>query len=246
MSSKILLELFAGTRSISKAFEKHGWTTYSVEWDKKFENITLYADISELTADQVIYICGGRPTVIWASPDCTTYSIVGLHNHRKKILGKITPISDYAKFCDKTNKHLLELIEELKPDYFFIENPRGALRKMPFMLDLEKRGLMKRYTVTYCQYGDFRQKPTDIWTNYPEPGFKKPCNAGDKCHQATPRGHPELGTRSLKDRALRATIPPLLCDYIATICDQQPIVKQRSITDYFRAAVLDKNLRGYR
>ena len=59
MSSKILLELFAGTRSISKAFEKHGWTTYSVEWDKKFENITLYADISELTADQVIYIYAG-------------------------------------------------------------------------------------------------------------------------------------------------------------------------------------------
>ena len=231
----ILLELFAGTRSISKAFEKQGWTTYSVEWDKKFTDISLYADISTLTADQVIELCGAAPTVIWASPDCATYSVAGIGYHRRVILGKITPISDYAKFCDKTNTHLLELIAELKPKYFFIENPRGALRKMSFIRERERTGFMKRYTVTYCQYGDFRQKPTDIWTNHPDPCFKKPCKQGDKCHEASPRHNWKTGTQSLRGSMERARIPPDLCDHIVKICTGEPTINQHKLTDFLGA-----------
>lgn len=40
-----VLELFAGTRSICKAFEARGHEVFSVEWNKDFENIDLYADI---------------------------------------------------------------------------------------------------------------------------------------------------------------------------------------------------------
>ena len=50
----IVLELFAGFRSIGSVFEERGHKVYSVEWDRSFENISLYADVGTLTADQVI------------------------------------------------------------------------------------------------------------------------------------------------------------------------------------------------
>lgn len=126
-----VLELFAGTRSISKAFEKRGHETYSVEWNKDFENITLYEDVNNLTVEKIIELCGGVPDVIWASPDCTTYSIAGISHHRIKnaSTGNLEAVSEYAKFCDKTNKHVLDLIKKIKPKYYFIENPRRRIKK---------------------------------------------------------------------------------------------------------------------
>ena len=211
----ILLELFAGTRSISKAFEKRGYKTFSIEWNKDFENIDLYEDINNVSAEDIINLCGGIPDIIWASPDCTTYSIAGISHHRKKNneTGDLEPISDYAKFCDKTNKHVLDLIKELKPKLYFIENPRGGLRKMDFMQELP------RYTITYCQYGDKRMKPTDIWTNHPNPNFKPMCHNGDNCHEKAPRGS-RTGTQGLKGAKERSVIPEQLCEHIVDICDE--------------------------
>lgn len=208
-----ILELFAGTRSISKAFEKRGHKAYSIEWNKDFENISLYEDINKVTAKDIIKLCGGIPDVIWASPDCTTYSIAAISHHRKYEDGVLTPISDYAKFCDKTNKYVLDLIQELKPKYYFIENPRGGLRKMDFM-----KGLY-RYTVTYCQYGDKRMKPTDIWTNHPNPQFKPVCKNGADCHEPAPRGS-KTGTQGLKGSKERSVIPEQLCNHIVDICEE--------------------------
>lgn len=193
--------------------EREQHITYSIEWDKGFEKISLYADISKVTAEQIIELFG-KPDVIWASPDCTTYSIAGISHHRKKSEnGSLEPVSDYAKFCDEANKHVLQLIDELNPMFWFIENPRGGMRKMDFMKYLP------RYTVTYCQYGDKRMKPSDIWTNHPCPKFKPPCKNGDPCHEAAPRGS-KTGTQGLKGHIERSKIPDRLCDHVAEICEE--------------------------
>lgn len=209
-----VLELFAGTRSIGKAFENAGHDVYSVEWDKNFENIDLYADIMTVTAQDIIDKFG-HPDVIWASPDCTTFSIAAISHHRRKnpITGNLDPVSDYAKFCDTVDQHVLKLIRELNPKYYFIENPRGGMRKMTWMSGLP------RYTVTYCQYGDTRMKPTDIWTNHPDPKFKPMCHNGDKCHEPAPRGS-RTGTQGLKGSKERSVIPVELCRHIVEICEE--------------------------
>ena len=209
-----VLELFAGTRSIGKAFEAKGHEVFSVEWDKDFESIDLYADISTLMAKDILKQFG-QPDVIWASPDCSTYSIAGISHHRRQQEGgNLEAVSEYAKFCDMTNKHVLDLINELKPRFYFIENPRGGMRKMDFM-----KGLY-RYTVTYCQYGDTRMKPTDIWTNHPDPQFKPMCKNGDPCHEKAPRGA-KTGTQGLKGSKERSVIPEQLCQHIVEICERR-------------------------
>ena len=208
-----VLELFAGTRSIGKAFETRGHEVYSVEWNKDFEDIDLYDDIMNVTAEQIIQNFG-HPNVIWASPDCTTFSIAAISHHRRKNpeTGNLDPISDYAKFCDKVDQHVLDLIRELNPTYYFIENPRGGMRKMTWIQGIP------RYTVTYCQYGDTRMKPTDIWTNHPNPKFKPPCKNGDSCHTPAPRGS-KTGTQGLKGSVERSIIPIELCNHIVDICE---------------------------
>lgn len=215
-----VLELFAGTRSIGKAFEKKGHKVFSVEWNKDFENIDLYDDVNNLTAERVMELFG-QPDVIWASPDCTTYSVAAISHHRRKVGNNLEPVTDYAKFCDKTNKHVINLIKELKPKYFFIENPRGALRKMNFMQEFN------RFTVTYCQYGDKRMKPTDIWTNHPNPNFKPAYKNGDPCHEKAPRGS-QTGTQGLKGSIERAVIPDSLCEHIVDICEKENVENSKS------------------
>ena len=207
--------MFAGTRSIGKAFEKAGHEVFYVEWDKNFKDIDLYADIGKLTENDVVSLCGGAPDVIWASPDCTTFSIAAISHHRRKNpeTGNLDPVSDYAKFCDEVDKNVLRFIRELNPKFYFIENPRGGMRKMTWIKDLP------RYTVTYCQYGDTRMKPTDILTNNPNPKFKPMCKNGYPCHELAQRGS-KTGVQGLKGSKERSVIPAELCEHIVRICEE--------------------------
>ena len=64
-----------------------------------------------------------------------------------------------------------------------------------------------------------RMKPTDIWTNHPNPQFKPMCKNGDTCHESAPRGS-KTGTQGLKGAKERGVIPKLLCEHIASICER--------------------------
>ena len=209
-----VLELFAGTRSIGKAFERAGHEVYSIEWDKNFENIDWYEDIGKITAQDIIERFG-KPDVIWSSFDCVTFSIAAISHHRKKNpeTGNLDPVSDYAKFCDKVDQNVLKLIKDLNPTYYWIENPVGGLRKMTWMQDIPYR-----YTTTYCQWGEKRMKPTDLFTNYPNAYFPR-CKNGDPCHESAPRGS-KTGTQGLKGSKERSRIPDALCDYIVELCER--------------------------
>ena len=207
-----VLELFSGTGVLSAAFRERGHETLTVDWEESHKP-DLKADIGTLSADDVVRLFG-RPDVIWASPDCTTYSVMCISRHRDDV----KPKSEYAAQCDRVNAHVCDLIRELKPKAWFVENPVGMLRKMPFILELMDDTGGKRHTVTYCQYGERRQKPTDIFTNHPDPQFRPPCRRGDKCHDAAPRGS-KTGTQGLRGKLERAKLPDELCRHVVRICE---------------------------
>jgi hypothetical protein len=204
-----LLELFAGSRSIGKVGESLGMEVFSVDWEK-YAGIDLSIDIGELQISDIPFV----PDIIWASPDCTTYSIAACSTHRTNT---IEPKSDYAKKCDSVNQHFIQLIKkwlELNPSLiFFIENPRGMLRKMPFMQEFN------RHTIWYCQYGDDRAKPTDIWTNSNKWIPRPQCKNGNKSchHQPAPRGS-KTGTQGRKGSYQRSMIPEQLCYEVLKSC----------------------------
>lgn len=120
-----VLELFAGTRSIGRAFEGRGHEVLSVDWDERFADIDLQKDVLELYADEVLEKLG-KPDVLWASPDCTTYSIAAISHHRRREEhGNLAGVSDYAKACDRVNLHVHNLAMMLTPPRLVHREPEG-------------------------------------------------------------------------------------------------------------------------
>src|SRR5580658_2190744 len=103
----------------------------------------------------------------------------------------------------------MTLIRDSRSTWWFVENPRGMLRKLAWFERMVREMGGMRHTVTYCQYGDSRMKPTDIWTNACWWTPRAPCKSGDACHEAAPRGA-RSGTQGLQGAAERGRIPPAL------------------------------------
>ena len=189
------LELFCGTKSFSKVAKEYGYETLTLDFDNTFN-----PDIAKNIMDFYIQDLNGyRPDIIWASPPCQKFSVASLGRNWNK--EDMTPKNDDTKKAMQIVLKTVEIIKDLKPKYFYIENPRAMLRKI---------GLIPYdySTVTYCQYGFHYMKPTDIWSNNEEwLKVAKSCKNGMPCHESAPRGSTS-GTQGLKNPTERGKIPP--------------------------------------
>jgi hypothetical protein len=203
-----LLELFAGSRSVGQAGESLGMNVFSSDIEP-FEKIDYVANILDFDVNQVPFV----PDVIWASPPCTSFSVASIGHHWNK---DNTPKTENAKLGLAIAQKTLDIIQhflKLNPDLiYFVENPMGKLRKLPLVQEYD------RTTVMYCQYGDNRMKPTDVWSNNiqsllnPEGFVPRTCFNGNRAchHEAAPRGS-KTGTQGLKGAYNRSKIPHELC-----------------------------------
>lgn len=195
----IVFDFFSGTGSSTKAFEDAGHTVYKFELDDSFE-ATEHADIMNLTAEYLLSKYG-QPDFIWASPPCTAFSVASIGHHWTGGSRAYIPKTEFAKLSQELVAHTVKLIKELNPTKgWLVENPRGVLRKLPVVAGLP------RNTVTYCQYGDTRMKPTDLWGVVPNWKPRVMCKNGQPCHEPAPRGA-RTGTQGLKGAKDRSRVP---------------------------------------
>ena len=195
----LVFDFFAGTGSSTQAFVDAGDTVITFELDPQF-TVTETVDILNLTVEYLIRAYG-QPDFVWASPPCTAFSVASIGKHWQSGGDFPVPKTVAAVFNQTLVQKTRELVEGLQPRFgYLIENPRGMLRKLQPVAGLERR------TVTYCQYGDTRQKPTDLWGSVAGWIPRQPCGPGDSCHVAAPRGS-RTGTQGLSKAKYRSMIP---------------------------------------
>lgn len=206
-----LLELFAGSRSVGTVAETMGFEVFSMDIHP-FNGIDLAKDILDTTITDIPFV----PDVIWASPPCTFFSVASIGHHWYP---DHTPKTENAKLGVRIVQSTLDIINAFPEAKWFMENPRGKLRKLPVVAGLS------RVTVMYCQYGDTRMKPTDIWSNHIGSVFqagwlpRQECFNGNRnCpHEAAPRGS-RTGTQGIIGSYDRSRIPTeLVKDILASV-----------------------------
>jgi len=217
-----VLELFSGTGSLSKVAKERGHDIFTVEINPDF-NPDLCKNIMDVTSQEILERFG-RPDLIWASPPCTTFSVASICRYWTDGKPKNEKTLEGIALVKKT----LQLIRELNPTFWIIENPRGMLRKQEFMPNDFRK------TVTYCQYGSHVQKPTDLWNNISAWIPRPVCKPNANCHDHQPRGYASklkagvlhLGTQGRKSNyekvrnpIFRAVVPRDLCLEIVKACE---------------------------
>jgi len=208
---KIMIELFSGSHQMTDRFASMGFRTFAVDFDESM-NPDKVADILDLLPADLPQ----HPWVIWASPDCTYFSLANNKNNHFAAGGE--PISEQAKHACRVVERTIWLIQQLKPIYWFIENPRGHLRAQSFMRPFT------RTTVQYCAYGAPTQKPTDIWGVFP--ATWRPLT---RCYH---RHHKEP-FQSFTRKSERALIPqPLIDEIVKSVIQSHGVIQNPSLEDW--------------
>lgn len=199
-----MIEFYSGSGIMAETFWLLGWRTLTVdnEYDCDWK-----ADVLTITREEIIERLGGEPDFMWFGTPCTGFSVASIGTHWGGGFRKYEPKTATARLGMALAAKNKEIISWFPKAKWGIENPRGVLRKLPIYADLP------RYTVTFCQYGENRMKPTDVWTNL-KWNPKPVCKNGDPCHVRAPRGA-KTGTQGLKGAYERAVYPLAFCQEIA-------------------------------
>ncbi len=161
--NKYLVEFFAGSKTVSSVAENEfQYHTCSVDIEQKFSP-SICSDLMKLPLNKIPD--RNKVFAVWASVPCTVYSILNVENHWQKIVYNhrqyyYVPKTDAARSAIQLLEKTLWLIKKINPVYYFIENPRGALRHMP-----QINFAPHLYTISYNDFGSDVYKPTDIFTN---------------------------------------------------------------------------------
>mgnify|MGYP000754817126 CR=1 FL=1 len=176
---KICIELFSGSGNLSKCLNKNDdfkCYTFDIRKRKGICTPDFKIDISKLKSIQIINLIKNiqdlkeiKIFALWIGLPCDVWSYASGGFHWNK---NGTPKTQKCLDHIKLMKHCFKLIEQTKPRYWFIENPRGRLRYNKELINflVKNNGMTKQLTMS--SYGFGSQKPTNIFTNYHKLKFK--------------------------------------------------------------------------
>jgi len=213
---KTMIELFSGSGKMARCFRAEGYETFTIDIDPNVR-ADLTSDINLLEIKDIPKKFQ-NPDVIWCGLDCTYWSRA---NNKGNHLGKGgTLLTKEAKNAYKTLLHTLKLIEELKPKFWFLENPGGNG-------GLKQQKIMKNFPMSqiyYCQYGSDVQKPTCIWGKFPSQWIPRVV-----CSCIKHDGNIE---DKISGQLNRSEYPDLLCFDIVKACNNSSISSWKKLEDY--------------
>jgi len=141
------VELFCGeTKAFSSIAEALGFATFTVDINPAVSP-TLVADIKTVE----LSLLPPSPFIAWAAPPAFP-----VFNDRKswESDGSFYPLTPEAETGIAVIRKTVGLLSELKPTWWFIENPKSHLREMPLFAGFN-RGYpsRNRYTIRHDEYG---------------------------------------------------------------------------------------------
>jgi site-specific DNA-cytosine methylase len=195
---KYALDLFSGSGNVTHELEKQGFIVFSCDWNTRY-NAWFCGNILEFPFQKI----SEKISVIWASPDCSTFS----REASPALWSKETLKYRQYRYTALTSRSMaalsyvaqtIKIIQYFKPALWIIENPVGRLRHLEIMGQFAPY----RYCVNYRDWGFDYSKETDIYTNqlFALPTIKTV--------------YPGQGVMSLNTSFQRSKVPPLLVDFL--------------------------------
>ena len=202
-----LLEMFCGTKSFGKVFEKNGWEVISLDIDES-RKPTIVADIllwdyKMFDKNYFNHIHFSPPCIYMSQQQQTWYGRLKGRGENKYLFTKELHL-EQLKESDLILHKINEIIDYFENITFTIENPFHTKFN-----NITRRNILNYpyEVVDYCMYNHPIKKPTVFFNN-----FDLKLNRCDKSHKHTPYKYYCGGGNSPKDNVYQ--IPEKLVESI--------------------------------
>lgn len=191
---KRMVDLFSGLGGASESMLNNGWEVLRIEQNAELSLVpnTQIMSVEDFGKEVEKHIKQGynfeQPNLIWASPPCTDFSD-GFFSPKSKA-GRAGEYYDPQEAIELV-KETKRIIDMINPQYYIIENVRGAIKYLTPILGepsliIDSIVLWGRFPI-WAMPPDYKHIKADPWSKDPLRANKRaliPYAVSDACRQS--------------------------------------------------------------